>query len=471
MYHVDTFCIFVKNIIMNKKVSGKVLFVDDDIDVLHTVRMILNPYFAEVVVLTEPDKIPDLLLENNFDVIVLDMNFSFGQTSGKEGLFWLRKIKSIDPEAHVLMNTAYGDIQLAVEAMKEGAIDFLVKPWEQEKLLATVQSVYELSQAKKENKNLTQIKNALSSDLDQPFGELISKSKSMLPVFEAIKKVAATDANVLILGENGTGKELVARSIHRKSNREGMFINVDLGAIPESLFESELFGHKKGAFTDAKDERLGRFEMANTGSLFLDEIGNLNLNLQSKLLSVIQNREVFKVGSSQASKIDIRLICATNKPIYQMLARDEFRQDLLYRINTVEITLPPLRNRTEDIPALANHFLLLYTKKYNKQNQRFSEIAIRKMQLYSWPGNIRELQHLVERAVIMNEGSQIEEHSIMLNIPAESDDSVKNFHIKNIEKEAIQKALKAVNWNMTEAAKILGYGRSTLYRKMKKYEL
>ncbi len=457
---------------MNKKVSGKVLFVDDDVDVLHTARMILKPYFTEVVVLTEPDKIPDLLLENNFDVIVLDMNFSFGQTSGKEGLFWLRKIKSIDPEAHVLMNTAYGDIQLAVDAMKEGAIDFLVKPWEQEKLLATVQSVYELSQTKKENRNLNQIKNALSSDLDQPFGELISKSKSMIPVFEAIDKVALTDANVLILGENGTGKELVARSIHRKSNRQqGNFINVDLGAISGSLFESELFGHKKGAFTDAREERLGRFEMANGGSLFLDEIGNLNLNFQSKLLSVIQNREVFKVGSSHASKIDIRLICATNKPIYQMLASDEFRQDLLYRINTVEINLPPLRNRTEDIPALANHFLLLYTKKYNKQNQRFSEIAIRKMQLYSWPGNIRELQHLVERAVIMNEGSQIEEHSIMLNIPAESDDSAKNFHIKNIEKEAIQKALKAVNWNMTEAAKILGYGRSTLYRKMKKYEL
>jgi len=382
------------------------------------------------------------------------------------------KIKSIDPDAHVLMNTAYGDIQLAVEAMKEGAIDFLVKPWEQERLLATVQAVYALSQAKKENKNLTQIKNALSSDIDQTFGELISKSKSMIPIFEAIDKVAKTDANVLILGENGTGKELVARSIHRKSQRgNGVFINVDLGAIPESLFESELFGHKKGAFTDAREDRIGRFEMANKGSLFLDEIGNLSLNLQSKLLSVIQNREVFKLGSSEASKIDIRLICATNIPIYQMLAKEEFRQDLLYRINTVEINLPPLRQRTEDIPFLVNHFLNTYTKKYNKPKQRFTELAIRKMQLYSWPGNIRELQHLVERAVIMNNNPLLDEHSIMLNIPDEQQGLSDNFHIQSVEKEAIIKALKAVNWNMTEAAKILGYGRSTLYRKMKKYEL
>jgi two-component system response regulator HydG len=413
------------------------------------------------------------LTEKNYDVIVLDMNFSFGQTSGKEGLFWLRKINSINPDAHVLMNTAYGDIQLAVEAMKDGATDFLVKPWEQERLLATVQSVYELGQAKKKNKNLTQIKNALLSDLDQPFGDIISKSKSMLPIFEAIEKVAMTDANVLILGENGTGKEMVARSIHRKSDRKkGEFINVDLGAISESLFESELFGHKKGAFTDAQEDRLGRFEMANSGSLFLDEIGNLNLNLQSKLLSVIQNREVFKVGSSQAAKIDIRLICATNKPIYQMLAKDEFRQDLLYRINTVEINLPPLRQRTEDIPVLANHFLDRFTKKYSKPKQEFTEHVIRKMQLYSWPGNIRELQHLVERAVIMNNKKLIDENSIMLNVTSEMEPKFsEDYNIQSVEKEAIIKALEAVNWNLTVAAKILGFGRSTIYRKMKKYGL
>lgn len=457
---------------MAAKISGKILFVDDDVDVLHTARLILKPHFSEVITLTEPDKIPDLLLERHFDVIVLDMNFSFGQTSGNEGLFWLRKILSIDPGAHVLMNTAYGDIQLAVEAMKEGAIDFLVKPWEQERLLATVQSVFELSRAKKENKNLTQIKKALSFDLDQPFGELISKAKSMLPVFEAINKVAKTDADVLILGENGTGKELVARSIHRKSKRASeMFINVDLGAIPESLFESELFGHNKGAFTDAIEDRMGRFQMAHRGTLFLDEIGNLNLNLQSKLLSVIQNRAVYKVGSSQTQNIDIRLICATNKPIYQMLAREEFRQDLLYRINTVEINLPPLRQRTEDIPLLVNHFLHLFNKKYDKVGQKFTEKAIRKLQLYDWPGNIRELQHLVERAVIMNNGIYVDENAILLNVPNEQQEKVVNFHIENVEKEAIQKALKAVNWNITEASKILGYGRSTLYRKIKKYEL
>ncbi len=453
--------------------KGVVLFVDDDVDVLHTARMILKSHFAKIVTLSEPDKIPAALLEDDFDLVVLDMNFSFGQTSGKEGLFWLRKIKELEPDAHVLMNTAYGDIQLAVEAMKEGATDFLVKPWEQEKLLATVQSVYELSQAKKENKSLNQINKTLSSDIDQSFGEIISKSKSMLPVFEAIDKVAQTDANVLILGENGTGKELVARSIHRKSVRnDKVFINVDLGAISENLFESELFGHKKGSFTDAKEDRMGRFEMANGGTLFLDEIGNLNLGLQSKLLSVIQNREVFKVGSSQAKKIDIRLICATNSPIYQMQAKNEFRQDLLYRINTVEIMLPPLRQRTEDIPLLARHFLKKFTKKYNKSKQKFCDEALQKMQLYDWPGNIRELQHFVERAVILNNDDVIEAHSLMLNVQNElSSKQTDTYTIEEVEREAILKALNATHWNMTGAAKKLGYGRSTLYRKIKKYEL
>ncbi len=453
--------------------KGAVLFVDDDVDVLHTARMILKPHFAKIVTLSEPDKIPAALLEDDFDLVVLDMNFSFGQTSGKEGLFWLRKIKELEPDAHVLMNTAYGDIQLAVEAMKEGATDFLVKPWEQEKLLATVQSVYELSQAKKENKSLNQINKTLSSDIDQSFGEIISKSKSMLPVFEAIDKVAQTDANVLILGENGTGKELVARSIHRKSLRnDKVFINVDLGAISENLFESELFGHKKGSFTDAKEDRMGRFEMANGGTLFLDEIGNLNLGLQSKLLSVIQNREVFKVGSSQAKKIDIRLICATNSPIYQMQAKNEFRQDLLYRINTVEIMLPPLRQRTEDIPLLARHFLKKFAKKYNKSKQTFCDEAFQKMQLYDWPGNIRELQHFVERAVILNNDDVIEAYSLMLNVQNEVLSKQTDIYtIEEVEQEAILKALNATHWNMTEAAKKLGYGRSTLYRKIKKYEL
>ena len=373
-------------------------------------------------------------------------------------MFWLRKIKELEPDTHVLMNTAYGDIQLAVEAMKEGATDFLVKPWEQEKLLATVQSVYELSQAKKENKSLNQINKTLSSDIDQSFGEIISKSKSMLPVFEAIDKVAQTDANVLILGENGTGKELVARSIHRKSVRnDKVFINVDLGAISENLFESELFGHKKGSFTDAKEDRMGRFEMANGGTLFLDEIGNLNLGLQSKLLSVIQNREVFKVGSSQAKKIDIRLICATNSPIYQMQAKNEFRQDLLYRINTVEIMLPPLRQRTEDIPLLARHFLKKFTKKYNKSKQKFCDEALQKMQLYDWPGNIRELQHFVERAVILNNDDVIEANSLLLNVQSGiATKQADTFSIEEVEREVILKALNATHWNMTGSCQKTG---------------
>lgn len=451
--------------------NGKILFVDDDEDVLHTARLILKSHFKDITCLSDPSEIPDLLIHNDYDVIVLDMNFSFGQTSGKEGLFWLRKIKEHDSDAHVLMNTAYGDIQLAVEAMKEGAIDFLVKPWEQEKLLATVQSVFELSQLKKENKNLNQIKKTLASDIDDSFGELVSKSKSMVPVFEAIQRVSETDANVLILGENGTGKELVARCIHRQSKRsENVFINVDLGAITESLFESELFGHKKGSFTDAKEDRIGRFEMANKGTLFLDEIGNLSLSSQSKLLSVIQNREVFKVGSSKSTLIDIRLVCATNKPLYKMMASDEFRQDLLYRINTVEIKLPPLRDRAEDIPYLANQFLIDFSKKYNRPKQKFSEAALQKMIKYEWPGNIRELQHFVERAVIMNTDQTIDEDMIVLKVEDEHEVK-KNLNIKDVEKEAIVQALKETGWNMTETAKVLGYGRSTLYRKMKKYGL
>ena len=349
-----------------KKTTGSVLFVDDDQDVLLTAKIILEPYFKNIAFIENPEAIPELIETKDFDVIVLDMNFSSGQTSGKEGLFWLRKILQINPEAHVLMNTAYGDIKLAVDAMKEGAIDFLVKPWEKEKLLASVLSVFELSQAKKENKRLKRKTKILSEDIDQQYPTLLSKAKSMKPVFDIINNVANTDANVLILGENGTGKEVVARMIHRKSNRNTAdFINVDLGSISETLFESELFGYKKGSFTDAKEDRIGRFELASNGTLFLDEIGNLALPLQSKLLAAIQNREISRVGANQAIGIDVRLICATNKPIYQMVATDEFRQDLLYRINTVEINLPPLRQRTEDIPLLAKHFLESFKKKYN----------------------------------------------------------------------------------------------------------
>jgi len=455
-----------------KQRNGEILLIDDDIDVLHTAKMILKPHFLKVSVIENPEKIEELMLLNDYDVIVLDMNFSFGQTSGREGIFWMRKILSLNPEAHVIMNTAYGDIQIAVDAMKEGAIDFLVKPWEKEILLATVVSVFELSQIKEENKNLRLAKKFLSEEIDQKFPDLLSKAKSMNPVFESINKVAQTDASVLILGENGTGKEIVARMIHRKSLRnKNDFVSVDLGSISESLFESELFGHKKGSFTDAHEDRAGRFEIANKGTLFLDEIGNLSLQLQSKLLSALQNREVYRVGSGKAVPIEIRLICATNKPIYQMLMSNEFRQDLLYRINTVEIKLPPLRDRTEDIVLLSEYYLRIYTKKYNKTGQTISPEAISKMQQYQWPGNIRELQHTIERAVILNPDSELTAAAFPLETKEDQPENKTDFKMENLERITIKNALKEWQGNLTRVAKELGYGRSTLYRKMKKYGL
>ncbi|MDX5443402.1 MAG: sigma-54 dependent transcriptional regulator, partial [Hymenobacteraceae bacterium] len=317
------------------KIKAKVLIIDDDTDVLYTARMILKQHFETVRSVSEPERILELLKVETYDVILLDMNFSIGATSGKEGLFWLKKIMQLDPNAHVIMNTAYGDIQLAVTAMKEGAIDFVIKPWENEKLVATVTSVYKLSQSKREVQNLRTKQKVLHQDIDSQYPEMISVSPAMHQVFDTINKVAVTDATVLILGENGTGKELVARAIHRQSRRaEEAFIKVDLGAVSETLFESELFGHAKGAFTDAKEERAGRFEIATGGSLFLDEIGNLSLPLQAKLLTVLQSRMVTRVGSNKQIPIDIRLICATNMPLYDMVQNHEFRQDLLYRINT-----------------------------------------------------------------------------------------------------------------------------------------
>ncbi len=454
------------------KFQSNILIVDDDQDVLHTARMILKRHFTNVETIADPKKIIELMTTQYYDVVVLDMNFSFGKTSGVEGLQWLKKIKELSPDTQVLMNTAYGDILIAVEAMKEGAADFLVKPWEGEKLTASVRTLYELGRVKKENKNLKEIKHAYSNSIDQQFGDIISESKAMLPVFEMIRKVAVTEANILILGENGTGKELIAREIHKQSDRAAQeFISVDLGAIPEALFESELFGYKKGAFTDAKDDRMGRIEMANNGTLFLDEIGNMSYAMQVKLLSVLQNREIFRVGSSVPIPINIRLICATNNPIYQMIAKGEFRQDLLYRINTVEINLPPLRHRVEDIPLLVNYFQTRYQLKYRKSKQKFSKGAIKKMMLYDWPGNVRELQHFIERTVILNDDELIKEYAITLNLQTDQNTNVNKLNISSVEKDAILKALRQSDGKLNKAAEILGWGRSTLYRKMKKYEL
>jgi two-component system, NtrC family, response regulator HydG len=455
---------------------GKILLVDDDQHVLYTARVVLKSHFETVRTESSPSQIRELLSKEHYDVVLLDMNFAPGATSGKEGLHWLKVIRELDPEAGIVMNTAYGDIGLAVEAMKEGATDFLVKPWDKEKLVATMTAVYQLSRANREVTRLKSHQRVMNQALPPQEGEMLSRSPAMQAVLRTVEKVAATDANVLILGENGTGKDLLARLIHRQSGRAGEgFVKVDLGAVAATLFESELFGHVKGAFTDAREDRPGRFEMASGGTLFLDEIGNLPLQLQSKLLTVLQNRVVTRVGSHKAISIDIRLLSATNQPIYQRVAEGDFRQDLLYRINTVEVTLPPLRERTEDIPLLADHFLRLYSRKYGKDGLQLASSTLRDLQQYPWPGNIRELQHAVERAVILGESNQLTT-SDFLKLPLSGQPNgpgkaPQSFRVEEVEKHLISEAIRKYQGNLTKAALELGFGRSTLYRKMEKYGL
>ncbi|OEK04516.1 sigma-54-dependent transcriptional regulator [Roseivirga misakiensis] len=455
------------------KEDAKILVLDDDQGVLYTAKMILKQHFETVIIEKDPLKLDFLLNQHNYDVIVLDMNFSYGLTSGKEGIKLLRKILAKDPNAHVLMNTAYGEIDIAVEAMKEGAVDFLVKPWQKEKLLATVQSICKLSKTKKQVQELKTSQKIVVKDQQREFEDIISVSPTMKPIFEAINKVAETDANVLILGENGTGKELIARAIHNRSLRaDENFIKVDLGAVSETLFESELFGHVKGAFTDAREDRPGRFEMAHGGTLFLDEIGNLSLAMQAKLLTALQFKQISRVGSNKAINLDTRLICATNMPLYDMIVESEFRQDLLYRINTVEIKLPPLRDRIEDIEPLARHFLKMYGKKYRKEKMRLNDTTLNKLKKYSWPGNVRELQHAIERAVIMaNSPLLAPEDFLLIERPTQNVIATDNYNIEEMEKQAIQNAVRNAEGNLTKAAQTLGLGRSTLYRKMSKYGL
>jgi DNA-binding NtrC family response regulator len=403
------------------------------------------------------------------------MNFRKGDTSGREGMQWLKKVIELDPSANVIMITAYGDVKVAVECLKNGAVDFVEKPWRNEKLLATIHAATRLSESKQEVKQLQSRQRIMSADIDQHYGEIVGESAIMKQIFQTIDKVAKTDANVLILGENGTGKELIARAIHRQSPRaEEVFINVDLGAIPETLFESELFGHKKGSFTDAKEDRTGRFEAASKGTLFLDEIGNLSLPMQAKLLTVLQNREIVKVGANQPTAIDIRLVCATNMPIYDMVRDKTFRQDLLYRINTVAITLPPLRDRVTDIPLLANHFLGVYARKYQKPSLKFAPETMKKLQAYNWPGNIRELRHTVERAVILCDGDMLQPDDFMLqNLIQQGgmDQSLDSYNLDDLEKWAIQKAMTRHQGNITKAAEELGLTRAALYRRLEKYGL
>ncbi|MFC2121051.1 sigma-54-dependent transcriptional regulator [Bacteroidota bacterium] len=452
--------------------QGKILIIDDNHDILLTAKVVLKKLYGEIITEDNPEKIKDLFARNSFDVVLLDMNFSPGEISGKEGIKWLKTIKKLDPLVNVIIITAYGDIDLAVKAMKEGALDFVVKPWDNKKLIATVSSAFKFSKSQREISNLISKQQVLSTDLDRQFSEIITDSDVMKGILTTIEKVSKTDANVLILGKNGTGKEVIAREIHRQSLRSGkIFISVDLGAISESLFESELFGHVKGAFTDAKENRPGRFEIASGGTLFLDEIGNLSLPLQMKLLSVLQNREIQRIGSNEVIPFDVRLICATNMPLNKMIEENKFRQDLLYRINTVEIKIPTLKERPEDLPLLAKHFLKEFSKKYHKPGIKLSNEALKKMLRYTWPGNIRELRHVVERAVIMSEANILKADDFALNIN-ETDNFAKNeLNLEEIEKEAINTAMLKHKGNLSNAAKELGLGRTTLYRKISKYGL
>lgn len=454
--------------------KGKILVVDDDADVLQAARLFLKQHVKSIETEKDPNSIPTLLKNNRYDLILLDMNFTEDVSSGKEGFFWLQEILKIDPSIAVILITAYGDIDKAVQAVKAGATDFVLKPWKNEKLLTTVMSAMQLTDSKREVAELKETQKQINSDIDHHYRDIIGRSPAMINVFNTIEKVAATDANVLILGENGTGKEMIARALHRRSARhEHVFMNVDMGAITESLFESELFGYVKGAFTDAKEDKAGRFELANGGTLFLDEIGNLPLSLQSKLLTVLQNRKVNRVGSANSKEIDIRLVCATNQSLNEMVSDSTFRQDLLFRINTIEIQLPPLRDRKEDIDALTNHFIKLYSKKYKKEVEGCSKETIVKLEKHSWPGNVRELQHSVERAVIMSESAILKPGDFLLTPEAGDSEQVvfDDYNLEEVEKMVLRKALKKHEGNISKAAEELGLTRASLYRRMDKYGL
>ena len=459
---------------MSSRTIGRILIVDDDEDVLQAARILLKQHGHTIRTESNPAAIPEILEREEFDVILLDMNFTGDSSTGAEGFHWLDRILKIDPAAVVILITAFGDVEMAVQAIRHGATDFVQKPWQNEKLLATIMAGMKLHRSRLEVASLKSREKYLSGELDQNFHNFIGESPAIRQVFASITKVAATDANILILGENGTGKELVAREIHRQSLRaDNVFISVDMGAIAETLFESELFGHARGAFTDARQSRAGRFEMAAGGTLFLDEIGNLQLPLQAKLLAVLENRAITRVGSNNTTPIDIRLICATNKPIHEMVAEDCFREDLLYRIDTVEIKLPPLRARLEDIPLLAEHFLEIYRRKYQKNIRSIRSSTLTRLAKYHWPGNIRELQHAVERAVIMTEAEELRPEDFFLTASRGRKNklAVDSYNLDDIEKEVILKALEKHSGNVSHAAKELGITRASLYRRLQKHDL
>ena len=451
---------------------GKILIVDDNEDVLFALNLLLEPYTEKIKVATTPDRIEYLLTTFHPDLILLDMNFSRDAISGQEGFESLKQILQIDPQAIVIFMTAYADTDKAVRAIKAGATDFIPKPWEKDKLLATLTSGMRLRQSQQEVSILKEQVEVLSGQ-NTSENDIIGESSVMQEVFTTINKLSNTDANILILGENGTGKDVIARLIYRCSPRYGKpFVTIDLGSIPEQLFESELFGFEKGAFTDAKKSKAGRMEVATSGTLFLDEIGNLSLPMQSKLLTAIEKRQISRLGSTQTVPIDVRLICATNADIRQMVEDGNFRQDLLYRINTIEIHIPPLRERGNDIILLADHFLDRYTRKYKKKIHGLTREAKNKLLKYAWPGNVRELQHTIERAVILGDGSMLKPENFLFHTTSkQKKEEEVVLNLEQLERQAIEKALRISNGNISRAAEYLGITRFALYRKLEKLGL
>lgn len=455
-----------------RKKEATILLVDDDNDILFSARISLKKYFTEIITTNNPKKIGTHITSNSVDVVLLDMNYRIGFEDGKEGLYWLNQIKEISPETTVILMTAFGSVNLAVEAIKKGASDFILKPWNTEKLYGAVNAGVELARSKRKNKQLESVQQQQNNDFHQQTEHIIGNSPSIQSAIQLAKKVAPTDANVLILGENGTGKYVFAKEIHLRSNRKNHpFIHVDLGALNENLFESELFGYVKGAFTDAQKDTLGRFELAKGGTIFLDEIGNIPLHLQSKLLTVLQNKKITRVGEGNEREINARIICATNAPIHQMVIEQTFRQDLLFRINTIELTLPPLRERKEDIELLATHFLKKINLKYRKQITSFTKEALNQLLNYHWPGNIREIEHIIERAIIITDNTIIQAEDLHFYTKKISVSLTKNLNLEETEKLLVQQAIEKHQGNISKAAKDLGLTRAALYRRLEKHNL
>jgi len=453
-------------------INGTLLIVDDNKGILNALKLIMQREVEKVITLTDPNRINEVLRKNDIDIVMLDMNFKSGIHNGNEGLYWMREIFKYDGNISVVIVTAFGDIELAVRAIREGAVDFILKPWDNSKLLATINVAWQLRLSRLEATTLKRDNQLLKKEINKSGEKIVlGASPTMINVMNIVRKVAGTDANVLITGENGTGKELVAREIHNLSKRAGeLMVSVDMGSITETLFESELFGHVKGAFTDAKEDRKGKFEQAQKGTLFLDEIGNLSLPSQAKLLSVLQNRYIVRVGSNKQVPVDIRLVCATNCDLMKMVTEGMFREDLFYRINTIIIEVPPLRDRVDDIPILANYFLRINTERYNKDPLKLSTHALEKLANYEWPGNVRELQHSIEKAVIMSE-SQVLNPSDFDFSPSSRSAINSDITLEDMERKVLSDSLRRYSSNLSVVAGKLGITRQTLYNKMRKYDL